>query len=189
MTPEFVGFQSIPRLFRDCTVTEKIDGTNAIIHISDDGQTVTAGSRSRWLTPEHDNCGFYKWVEANKEDLKSLGPGYHYGEWWGSGIQRRYGLAEKRFSLFNIHRWGENGKDVDKKPKCCYTVPVIYQGPFDLERIKVLGDELKNKGSVAAPGFMNPEGLVVRHDAGKYIFKYTLDGDGHKFEKQKNKRD
>ena len=35
-----------------------------------------------------------------------LVPGRHFGEWWGSGIQRGYGLDEKTFSLFNAYRWG-----------------------------------------------------------------------------------
>lgn len=50
VTP-FAAFPSIARLCRDMIVTEKIDGTNAQVHITEDGQ-VLAGSRSRWITPE-----------------------------------------------------------------------------------------------------------------------------------------
>src|SRR4051812_4307796 len=114
--PQFQAFPSIARLFRECVVTEKIDGTNGVVHVSDDGLTVTAGSRSRWITPEADNFGFARWVAEHAEELRALGPGFHFGEWWGSGIQRRYGLDEKRFSLFNVGRWGEGGKDAEKKP-------------------------------------------------------------------------
>ena len=100
--------------------TEKIDGTNACIVIAyknPDENTIAfkdvdriitsiwAQSRTRLITPKNDNYGFAKWVEANWEDLLSLGEGYHYGEWWGQGIQRGYGLTEKRFSLFNTRRW------------------------------------------------------------------------------------
>ena len=51
--------------------------------------------------------GFARWVETNRERLITLlGPGLHFGEWWGSGIQRGYGLTkgDKRFSLFNVER-------------------------------------------------------------------------------------
>ncbi len=61
------------------------------------------GSRTRWITAQDDNHGFARWVEGNKQELLKLGAGRHFGEWWGSGIQRGYGLqkGEKRFSLFN----------------------------------------------------------------------------------------
>jgi hypothetical protein len=174
--PEFKPFQSIPRLKRNIVITEKIDGTNGIVHISDDGQTVTAGSRNRWVTPEHDNYGFGAWVAANAEELKRLGPGYHYGEWWGAGIQRRYGLSEKRFSLFNTSRW----TDDTVTPACCSLVPVLYNGPYDNGAIEQVCENLRNLGSVAAPGFMDPEGIVVFHCASRTLAKFTLDGDGHK---------
>lgn len=108
MKPEFGSFAKIPRLSRTAIATEKIDGTNAQIWISDDGSEIAAGSRNRWITPEDDNYGFARWVQEHRDQLITLGPGRHYGEWWGSGIQRRYGLAEKRFSLFNVQRWQHN---------------------------------------------------------------------------------
>lgn len=176
---EFKPFDSIPRLFRDCVVSEKIDGTNAVVHIGDDG-SILAGSRSRWITPADDNFGFAAWVASHVDELKNLGPGYHYGEWWGAGIQRRYDLKEKRFSLFNSGRWGEGGTDADKKPSCCLVVPVLYRGPFDLGVINEHASRLKLGGSQAAPGFMNPEGVVIWHEAAQALFKFTLNGDGHK---------
>lgn len=103
----FVEFPKLARAARQCIITEKIDGTNAQVYISDDGFTMKVGSRTRWITPQDDNFGFAAWVEANREELMKLGPGRHYGEWWGSGIQRAYGLpkGERRFSLFNVSRW------------------------------------------------------------------------------------
>lgn len=65
----FVEFRKIPRLNREIVVTEKIDGTNAQILVSDDGKELIAGSRNRWITTENDNHGFAKWVESNKEEL------------------------------------------------------------------------------------------------------------------------
>src|SRR5437762_12956973 len=104
--PEFREFPKMARLSRECILTEKIDGTNGQIFITDAGEFLV-GSRSRWLTKETDNFGFHKWATEHREDLMKLGPGRHFGEWWGAGIQRGYGLqkGEKRFSLFNCQRW------------------------------------------------------------------------------------
>jgi len=177
---EFTPFASIPRLFRECVVTEKIDGTNAQVFIEDDGVTIRAGSRRRWITPDDDNAGFARWVSEHSAELLSMGPGAHFGEWWGSGIQRRYGLNEKRFSLFNVGRWGEGGKDADKKPACCHVVPVLWRGGFNSGDILKVAMDLHETGSAAAPGFMDPEGIVVWHSKAGALFKYTLGDDGHK---------
>lgn len=109
-------------------------------------------------------------------ELRNLGPGYHYGEWWGAGIQRRYGLTgtDKRFSLFNVHRWEAD------RPACCSVVPVLWRGNLIDLSVAALADELRTNGSIAAPGFMGPEGFVVFHSAASVLFKYTLNGDGHK---------
>lgn len=178
---EFQEFNSIPRIFRECVISEKIDGTNAQIFISDDLQTFRAGSRGRWITPEDDNYGFAKWAEKNREELVTgLGPGRHYGEWWGPGIQRGYGVKEKTFSLFNSERWS----DPTVRPACCQVVPVLWTGMFDSNVVKEVAQNLDEKGSVASPGFMRPEGVVVFLKQSRLLFKYTLDGDGHKSAKK-----
>jgi len=177
---EFQEFQKIPRLSRECVITEKIDGTNGVIYIGEDGEFLT-GSRSRWITPEMDNHGFSRWANEHKEELMKMGAGFHYGEWWGSGIQRGYGLlkGEKRFSLFNTGRWVKDHTQVlvEKQeycPECCYVVPIIYRGMFDDCGIKASLEELKDKGSFASPGFMNPEGIVIYHIQGRLYFKKTI---------------
>ena len=86
----FTEFQKIPRLSRDMVITEKIDGTNSCICITEDGEFLT-GSRHKWITPENDNYGFSRWAHEHKDELMKLGVGVHYGEWWGSGIQRVMG--------------------------------------------------------------------------------------------------
>ena len=174
--PEFTGFPKIARLHRSMVVTEKIDGSNAQIVVGDDG-SVRAGSRKRWITPEDDNFGFARWVAENETELSTLGPGQHFGEWWGAGIQRRYGLDHKRFSLFNAHRWSD---ERGERPDCCYIVPVLYLGDFDTSEVGTQLLRLESLGSVAAPGFMNPEGVVVWHTAARVLFKMTLGGDGAK---------
>lgn len=203
-TNSFQPFSKIARLSRECVVTEKIDGTNAQIFITDtigehtSGIPLTpvpadnggakgwiaAGSRNRWITPENDNYGFARWVKENAEELIKLGPGRHFGEYWGAGIQRRYGLTEKRFSLFNVARWVDRigcQKVIDTNqefcPECCHVVPVLYRGVFDSKTIEFVLDSLKEGGSEAAPGFMNPEGIVIYHTASKTLFKKTIKDD------------
>lgn len=189
---EFAGFNKISRLSRDIIVTEKIDGTNAQVYITEDGD-VLAGCRTRWVTLLSDNFGFAAWVEAHKGELLLLGPGRHFGEWWGHGIQRGYGQpkGKRRFSLFNTVRWCRFGatpdeiktgdpritKMQDVLPECCDLVPEMYRGPFSMGEVESCLYDLATLGSMAAPGFMNPEGVVVYHTAGKIAFKKTLEGD------------
>lgn len=169
---EFEAFPKIARLFREVTITEKIDGTNAQIIIDEDGH-VFAGSRSRLITPKDDNFGFAAWVDKNADDLRKLGPGRHYGEWWGAGIQRRYGLTERRFSLFNTARWSDDSV----RPACCHVVPVLYQGIMHTYAVDNAIQELRALGSKAAPGFMDPEGVIVWHEAARQYFKITCKND------------
>jgi hypothetical protein len=169
---DFIEFNKIARLSRNCVVTEKIDGTNASIVIGENG-SFQIGSRTRWITPQDDNYGFAKWATANQEELMKLGPGQHFGEWWGNGIQRGYGLSWKRFSLFNTARWSDDAV----RPACCSVVPVLYSGIFDTNEIVNALTKLREGGSLAAPGFMKPEGVVIWHEAARVYFKKTLDKD------------
>ena len=195
--PEFRAFPKMPRLSRDIIITEKLDGTNAQVFVGEDG-TVLAGSRTRWITPQDDNYGFARWVDEHRDELALLGPGHHFGEWWGQGINRNYGLKERRFSLFNVQRWALFGtepkryptadprifKTQEILPECCGLVPVLYQGHFFMFEVDQALFILDKGGSKAAPGFMNPEGVVVYHTAGNLSFKKTIEKDeqpkGHK---------
>lgn len=129
----FEEFPKIARLKRGCIITEKIDGTNAQVIITDDGK-IGAASRSRLITPDDDNFGFARWVKENEDELIKLGPGRHFGEWWGGKIQRGYGLHEKRFSLFNVSRW----EDPASRPACCSIVPILYRGDFSTRMVDEL---------------------------------------------------
>lgn len=131
--------------------TEKIDGTNACIIIHED-QLYTQ-SRNRMIVPGDDNFGFAQWAYENSDELKQLGEGYHYGEWWGAGVGRRYGMEEKVFSLFNTRRWGPHNPNT---PACCRVVPTIHANSLEEAR-----KQLIEGGSLAAPGFMNVEGVIV----------------------------
>lgn len=176
--PLFTPFPKIFRLFRDeMIITEKIDGTNAQVVVLEDGR-VLAGSRNRWITPEQDNFGFAAWVRDHADDLRGLGVGRHFGEWWGKGIQKGYGLDHRRFSLFNVSRWA----DAAVRPSCCHVVPVLYQGWFSEEAIRETAVTLHRSGSQAAPGFRDPEGIIIFHGPSNTLFKYTPfhKNDGHK---------
>lgn len=185
----FKAWPKIPRLKDEVYyITEKIDGTNAAIIIQNltnlpeeklesplstyslDGITycIWAQSRTRLITPEDDNFGFAKWVKENAEQLiKDLGEGYHYGEWWGNGIQRGYGLDHKRFSLFNLTKHSE----------ICDNVPYLCKS-FDeclIIDINLWKKELQLKGSYAVPGYMKPEGMVVYAEKAKAYWKVIID--------------
>jgi len=221
----FEQFPKIARLSRECTISEKIDGTNAQIHIlpssdfdtdddsrspiddlvkvisarvlptsgPDSGEEETAeylmlaGSKNRYLDPNRqpkadDNFGFAAWARDHADELWQLGPGRHYGEWWGSGIQRGYGLpkGEKLFSLFNITRWADD-RDREKfpshPPSCCHVVPVIKRCMFTTQEIDTALQFIRDTGSQAAPGFMKPEGIAIFHTASGTMYKKTIEGD------------
>lgn len=169
---DFIPFQKIPRLRRGCVITEKIDGTNAQVVIGEDG-SVRAGSRNRWISVGDDNYGFAYWVSQHEDELRGLGVGQHFGEWWGPGIQRGYGLKEKKFSLFNSGRWS----DAEKRPACCDVVPVLYAGDFTTDIVDQVVNGLGVTGSKASPGFMRPEGVIVFMTASNHLYKVLCEND------------
>jgi hypothetical protein len=185
---DFEKWPSTPRLSKmNMVITEKIDGTNAAIGFirrADylDGPLIYAQSRSRIITPHDDNHGFACWAYDNQEPLfLDLGYGLHFGEWWGSGIQRGYGLpkGEKRFSLFNTRRFA-NQDAVPFLTPGLGVVPVLRQHTLDTAVIEATLTLLGAQGSQAAPGYMNPEGICVfLPDFGR-VAKKTFDGDNHK---------
>lgn len=189
---DFQVFPKVPRWSRDVVITEKIDGTNAQIFIQeipsghiyqsdfivsheDKEYALRAGSRNRYLTVESDNFLFAKWVRDNARELVKLGPGRHFGEWWGLGIQRGYDMTERRFSLFNVHRWGE------ERPQCCHVVPKLYEGPLmalqGVAAAQLYLEILQGTGSRACPGYMRPEGIMIYHTAARQYFKKTIEKD------------
>lgn len=172
----FTEFQKIERLQQNVTITEKIHGTNAQILIAENGR-VTAGSRSRWITPEDDNYGFAAWAADRRGVLASaLGEGQHFGEWYGRGINAGYGMAERRFALFNTHRWTEP-KAQGLLPEGVDVVPVLYSGPLIATIFDETMERLKTSGSVLVPGYMKPEGIVVRFDRSHVLMKRTFESE------------
>lgn len=148
--------------------------TAAVVHLEGKTYLVAAQSRKRLITPDSDNFGFAKWVWDNAADLvRLLGEGRHFGEWWGSGIQRGYGLTngEKRFSLFNVNRY----QYVKGLFHQIDLVPELYRGPFSTTKVSQVLGHLSREGSQAAPGFMRPEGVIVYHVGAGSVFKAFVD--------------
>jgi hypothetical protein len=212
---DYPKFRPIPRLHRKVVLTEKINGTNGLIEITEadseailnltgaeqggivvfDEQgtpfVVRAGSRNRWLTVDNDNFGFARFVRDNAQALLALGVGKHYGEWFGKGIQSGYGLDEKRFALFNVNRWYDI-RDPEVTDKYLATFPKAVPAPPEVTVVPVVlvanGNDLnyavnialhtlESDGSFIAPGFQDPEGVVVWHDAAGAFFKATIKND------------
>lgn len=169
---EFRPFPKVPRLNRQMVITEKVDGTNGVIHIWDD-LSILVGSRNRWLSPEKgkDNFDFARWVEERKDALIScLGPGTHYGEYFG----RNYGMLDRHFALFNTKRWSiDNTRSVPGLT----VVPVLYEGLFDTQVIASVLLGLQMGGSVMVPNYRAPEGIMVYHVAAGHYFKVTVEHD------------
>lgn len=196
----FQRFPSLTRFSHDWTITEKLDGTNAqivIVHASnpdahdflnsgnydallaEPGEFfVFAGSRSKLIWPgkSTDNHGFARYVQDNAEEIVAkLGEGRHFGEWVGKGINKRhYDLQGKQFALFNTYRW--TGADL---PEQMTVVPILFQGYSDDPGQRALEcmQEMQANGSAFAPGYMNPEGVVMYHGPSKTTFKKTYDYD------------
>ena len=177
---EFKEWPKIPRgLGEQMTITEKIDGTNACVIVEDglygdDDKTcyVTgAQSRTRLITPQDDNYGFADWVERHKEDLAiKLGPGYHYGEWAGPGIQKNpHNLERKTLFLFNSDRWRDGRQ---QRPEGVECVPVLFEGPASRESIEAtmagLWTNAKEKG-------YHPEGVVIWYHKTRRYEKLTFE--------------
>lgn len=196
MTIEFTAWPKTSRFFRDIVITEKIDGTNAAVGIKsvlpsevnwghpdvinyvftdDNIYAVYAQSRNKLIRLGQDNAGFANWVSQHTEKLVTfLGEGLHFGEWWGSGIQRGYNQkkGEKHFSLFNTHRFENIWKESEGLVRC---VPILYQGPMSEKEIKASLDYLQDAGSLVDTTFTNPEGICIYHTASKLVQKVTLD--------------
>ena len=204
----FEGFPKIPRLQREVVITEKVDGANGQITFfeltdetmvaaaaadpfclrvlpgaadGDSGRALYVGSRNRWCRPEKglDNFGFAAWVLDNVDDLARLGPGRHFGEWYGLGIQRGYDLPSKRFALFNVARWNSENPN---KPACCDVVPVLERSEHADDDMVM--QRLADGGSVMVPGYRAPEGIIVFHTASRQMYKRTFAQDGGKWKQE-----
>jgi hypothetical protein len=221
-TTEGFDFKEWPKIPRhekstDLIITEKIDGTNAAIHVREYVQEagtdfiypteIVAQSRTRLLDIDsgQDNFGFARWVYDNSADLvRLLGVGTHYGEWYGAGIQRGYGMKEKRFALFGTEWQPYNNPDGTLAPVQpggfgmqviseaaeemtalgLEVVPVLYRGKWSDVAIQGALGRLQLSGSqtYGGAGFESPEGIVLLNRHSQTRTKIVFDNQ-HKSEK------
>ena len=224
---QFKSWGSTPRFHKGLHITEKIDGTNAgvsvqgfskgiyhefsgdvpgdakVVYGTDCDYLVRAQSRKRIITPDNDNFGFAKWVWENADGLANLlGYGYHYGEWYGEGIQKNpLAVQGRRWALFNTWHWGrkENlDRLVDADIPGLTLVPVLHDeqrdGPADYKTIPNLLVDLewgsKADGYMTLPNahkmdfhVEGPEGIIVWQRETQQRYKILLrEDDKHKWE-------
>jgi hypothetical protein len=88
-----------------CHVFPKLDGTNASLWLDDNGN-LAAGSRTRTLTLEKDNAGFFEWALQQKNLLAYLKehPTHRlYGEWLVPHALKTYREeAWRKFYVFDV---------------------------------------------------------------------------------------
>lgn len=166
-------------------ISVRPDGQDEPVHY-----TVYAQSRNRLIKPAStgdkaaDNYNFAEWVHVNAHELaRVLGPGLHFGEWWGCGIGRGYRQTGRHFSLFNTSRWKHldipEARAEINPPVELRVVPVLQVHTLDTDVIRETLSMLGAAGSQAAPGYDNPEGICVYLPAARATFKVTFD-DEHK---------
>lgn len=206
---DFKAWPKTPRLANELMhITEKIDGSNAcivilpfdpaydvfeasqnftLVTVAGEDYKVAAQSKGRYLFDEKgkDNFNFARWVQENIIELvRTLGYGRHYGEWWGSGIQRGYGLVngERRFSLFDTRRWGHQSEGyesiVNSKVINIDVVPELYHGAVDLAQINEILRILDMDGSQVVESYQKAEGVIVNFALSRVSYKAFIDDDG-----------
>lgn len=104
--------KSLPQLFAVGTV--KLHGTNASVYRDPETGNLVVQSRTKIITPEDDNAGFAKFVQAREHVflnmLSDMGEMYPeslpviYGEWCGRGIQKGTAIndCDPMFVIFAV---------------------------------------------------------------------------------------
>jgi len=193
---EYPKYPSIERFENIYSIiSEKVDGTNGLIEIEyDDGLlAVRFGSRNRWLTLSSDNAGFMNFFamfakkiaivpdilrakavnELDNRNKVCSNPIRIYGEWYGKGIQRGYGLDTKYFMPFHT---------ILAEALIEANVPnimpphIMYTGKFDKQIADDMMNLLRTHGSGVTPGYFNPEGIVVYFPTYQFCLKDTFEG-------------
>ena len=152
-----------------CHVFPKLDGTNASVWM--DG-TLQAGSRTRQLSIEEDNAGFYNWVlngDNGLLDFFGAHPGVRlYGEWLVPHSLKTYREeAWRRFYVFDVYddgqerylpydvysTWLEDG-GID------YITPLCIMNNATYDSLIV---ELENNNFLIQDGKGSGEGIVIKN--------------------------
>lgn len=188
----------VDKVLGSVIVTEKIDGTNACLVFDDNGE-MFAQSRNRIITPGTDNQGFARWAYHNQEELfHILGPGRHFGEWWGRSIGRKYNMEHNVFSVFNVGRFykAEPGDPLNSMSTRAATssifdqvsaVPHIYTGEYNSAEMQAAINDLRLTGSKASAvygiDYKDPEGVCFYFREFDKVAKLVFANPGkHKWE-------
>ena len=118
---QYKSYQHIEKLGRDevegilngkCYIQPKIDGTNSVLYLGDDG-IVHAGSRKRVLTLTSDNAGFYNATirdERVEQYLNKHPQHYLYCEWLVPHSIKYYNdTAWQHFYIFDVFESRDEG--------------------------------------------------------------------------------
>ena len=156
---------------------------------------VRFGSRNRYITFNNDNAGFANFFRHYETKLKDIAKdiivaanseasqtnekpteGYPfriYGEWFGRGIQRDYGLKDKFFMPFSYF-YAE--KLIEYQVPNIITPNVMYTGKFSMEVVNTCMQQLKLNGSGLVKDYKQPEGIVIFFPKYNFRLKETFDG-------------
>jgi len=89
-------------------------------------------------------------------------------------------VSKKRDSACLIHIIGTEILmqiiDASESP-LCHVIPVLATGIFDSKLVDETLEKLGKTGSIAAPGFARPEGIVIFHSQNSALYKVTFDYD------------
>jgi RNA ligase (TIGR02306 family) len=169
------ALKNYPNVFiegEEVIVTEKIHGSNAR-YIFLDG-IMYAGSRNLWKSPTS-SCIFRKNLKENPwiEEWCRAHEGYVlWGELTPTQKGYEYGSTKPQFFPFDIRKpdgtWLDN-TDTDFMdlvvPLIGHSVPVLYQGPYNLEKIKSFVD-----GDSLVPNAKNiREGVVIKTNPERHV--------------------
>jgi len=174
---EYKKYQHIERLESDetagiqigiCYIFPKIDGTNSVLWW--DGE-LQAGSRSRHLTIDEDNQGFFAWAkeQQNLSDFLSEHSNLRlYGEWLVPHTLRTYeDTAWRKFYVFDVYS-DESNKylpyDIYKEYLdvfCIEYIPPIcrIKNPTTERLMK----QLEKNGYLIRDGHGVGEGIVIKN--------------------------
>lgn len=181
-------FTTVIKDGEDVVVTEKIHGTNSRVAIVCDsvGSERLAGSKTAARLETPGSLYWFPWSVPGVEDVLAKTPGNQvilFGEVYGKVQSLRYGIPGRiAYRAFDLM---VDGKYLDYdtfKTVCDYhgveTVPLVYRGPFSLEKIREL-----SSGKSLVPGADHiREGVVVKPATertdpaiGRVILKYVSD--------------
>lgn len=165
-----------------CYVFPKIDGTNASIWLGDDN-TIQAGSRTRVLSIDNDNAGFYEWV-LEQENIKKMlleNPDIRlYGEWLVPHSLKTYREdAWRNFYVFDVIEeiQEEDGEfrylPYEEYKVLCEEYNVNYIPPLKIIKngeYENFVHELANNIYLIEDGKGNGEGIVLKNYS--FVNKY-----------------